>query len=327
MEKIKKFEREIIFALVLGLVVSSLVAFWGDVSETLSELLSFNWRLVPVILLLTCFNYFLRFVRWHYFLTKVGFKANLELKKSGLVFLSGLPLTLTPGKTGEVLKAYFLKRITGDHLSRTIPVVVTERLTDGLAAVILLSFSLFLYPFGRWATIFAFFSCALFIVFIYHQPFWRLVEKGLSKLKNYHRFFGQLVPKLASFREVFLQLVSWRSLAAATLLAAVAWLAEAVGFAVIIADITNQTLTLEIMSQALFIFCFVSILGFVSFLPGGLGVAEGGFVGLLILLVSLGRSQAAAVTILLRLLTLWWGVGIGLVAFFTMLGKFRKDDR
>ena len=326
MKKVKKFEREIILAFVLGAVVSSLLAFWGDFRQTFVEISSFSWWLVPLILLLTCFNYFLRFLRWHFFLKKVGFEKPISFRQSGLVFLSGLPLTLTPGKTGEVLKAYFLKRILGDHLSRTIPVVITERLTDGLGALILLAFGFSTYSFGWLAMLFAFFSCCLFIFLIYQEWFWYWVRRWLMRLGDKKSFFSKIGEKLINFRRVLLELVTWKNLVAAASLAAVAWFAEAVGFAIIIADIINQPLSLVILSKAVFIFCFVSILGFVSFFPGGLGVAEGGFAGLLILLLSLSRSEAVAATVLLRLLTLWWGVALGLVAFLAILKYFGEEE-
>jgi len=322
-EKIKKFEREIFLALVLGVVVSSLLAFWGDVQATVDQLLAFNWWLVLPVLCLTCFNYFLRFLRWHFFLRRIGFRQKITWRKSGLVFLSGLPLTLTPGKTGEVLKAYFLKRIVGDHLSRTIPVVIIERLTDGLGALFLLAFSFYFSSFGWLAPLFVLFVCGVFVLLVYHDPFWCLANQCLSRWGQQRLFWQKIGNKLENFREVLLKLVGWQSLLKATFLASLAWFAESVGFALVITAVGQLSLNIVLLAKVVFIFCFVSILGFVSFLPGGLGVAEGGFVGTLILLLGLSRSQAVAATILLRLLTLWWGVGIGLIAFAVILRYFR----
>jgi len=327
MDKIKKFEKEIIFSFVLGAVVASLLAFWGDVEETFGQLLDFNWWLALPILVLTCLNYFLRFLRWHFFLKKVGFKHVVKLKESGLIFLSGLPLTLSPGKTGEVLKAYFLKKITKDHLSRTIPVVIAERLTDGLGALILLAFGFSAYRFGWLAILFAIISCGVFIFVVYSDFAWRLVSRVINRTSGKRPFFAKFNKRLIDFRGVLLNLVGWKSLAGASMLAATAWFSEAVGFSLIISNVAGLQFSFALLSQAVFIFCFVSILGFVSLIPGGIGVAEGGFVGLLVLLLSLNPPQAAAVTILLRLLTLWWGVGIGLVAFFYVLGRFKREGK
>lgn len=325
MKKIKKFEKELILAFVLGVVVSSLLTLWGDFGETTGKILSFNWWLAPLVLLLTCLNYLLRFFRWHIFLRRVKLN-RLNLQNSLLVFLSGLPLTLTPGKSGEVLKAYFLKRVVGDHLSKTVPVVITERLTDGLGALVLLSLGFYFYPFGWTALLFTFIICSLFIFLIYHDPFWRLLHCLLEKLKRKMVFlkkFEELEDRLLNFRKVFLELIGVKNLCLGVGLATAAWLAEAVGFSIIVANLTSQPLTLQIVSKSTFIFCFASILGFVSLLPGGLGVAEGGFVGMSILLLKLSRPQAAAATILLRLFTLWWGVAIGLAALSFILRQFK----
>lgn len=324
--KIKKFEREIIFAIVLGVIFSSLLAFWGDLRDTFEEIISFKKSYVFFVLLLTSFNYFLRFIRWRFFLGKVGFKNKIDSRKSGLIFLSGLTLTLTPGKTGEVLKAYFLKKVSNDHLSRTVPIVLTERLTDGLASILLLSLGFYSYPYGWFAIIFALFSCAIFIFLIYNNSFWILCRKILVGLENKKTVFGIINNKLLNFRETLLSLLSWKSLLFSTLLAAIAWFAEALGFSLIISDIAGIDMNAVLVSKAVFIFCFVSILGFVSLFPGGLGVAEGSFTGMLILLLNLQKSKAVASTILLRLLTLWWGVILGLIAFFAMFKLLSPEN-
>ena len=183
----------------MGIIFSSLLAFWGDLRDTFEEIISFKISYVFIVLLLTCFNYFLRFIRWRFFLGKVGFKNKIDSRKSGLIFLSGLTLTLTPGKTGEVLKAYFLKRVSNDHLSRTVPIVLTERLTDGLASILLLSLGFYSYPYGWFAIIFALFSCVIFIFLIYNDPSSSLPE-NIGWSENKKAVLGYKY-KLLNFRE------------------------------------------------------------------------------------------------------------------------------
>ena len=55
------------------------------------------------------------------------------------------------------------------------------------------------------------------------------------------------------------------------------------------------------------------ILGAVSMLPAGIGVTEGSFGGLLSLL-EIEISFALALAIVVRLFTLWFGVGVGFIA-------------
>jgi len=153
-----------------------------------------------------------------------------------------------------------------------------------------------------------------------------MCKKILVGLENKKTIFGVINGKLLNFREVLLSLLSWKSLLFSTSLSAVAWFAEALGFSLIISNFAGIDMSLELVSKAVFIFCFVSILGFVSLFPGGLGVAEGGFTGMLIFLLGLQKSQAVASTILLRLLTLWWGVILGLIAFFALFKLLSPEN-
>ena len=52
--------------------------------------------------------------------------------------------------------------------------------------------------------------------------------------------------------------------------------------------------------------------GAVLLLPGGLGAAETGITTLGQALVGLGSAAAAGATLLIRLCTLWFGVGLGI---------------
>src|SRR5579884_2380173 len=62
--------------------------------------------------------------------------------------ISGLSMAITPGKVGELLKCYLLKRSTGEAISRTSPVVMCERMTDGIAMLGLSATGLILYHYG-----------------------------------------------------------------------------------------------------------------------------------------------------------------------------------
>ncbi|MBS3813442.1 flippase-like domain-containing protein, partial [Candidatus Bipolaricaulota bacterium] len=67
---------------------------------------------------------------------------------------------------------------------------------------------------------------------------------------------------------------------------------------------------------ATFIFTFSSVMGAVSFLPGGIGVAEGSMTGIMIAVAGLSKPFAVSATLIIRLSTLWFAVFIGLITFF-----------
>lgn len=69
-----------------------------------------------------------------------------------------------------------------------------------------------------------------------------------------------------------------------------------------------------------FVFSFSSLVGAISMIPGGLGVAEGSFAGLLIL-SGITKGIAASATVIIRFCTLWFGVLIGWITTFIIKDK------
>ena len=55
-------------------------------------------------------NYFLRAIKWHFYSRELG--VVISFKKNLLVFLSGLSMTITPARMGEILKCYLLKKFS-----------------------------------------------------------------------------------------------------------------------------------------------------------------------------------------------------------------------
>ena len=108
-----------------GLVVAG-----GDAAAVLAARGGFPpWLIVPVVLL-TIWNYALRWLRWNYYLRVLGV-TGVSRVSSALVFLSGFAMGLTPGKSGELTKSYWLRELVGAErapLARTTPIVFAERL-------------------------------------------------------------------------------------------------------------------------------------------------------------------------------------------------------
>ena len=136
----------IVFSLILAFVVTTAIAFYADLPRMLTALVNFRWQYLPLILGLTLFNYICRFFKWQYYLKRL--EVSLPWAKSLLIFISGLSMAITPGKVGELLKSYLLKRSTGAPISHTSPVIVAERLSDGIAMLLLATTGLVLYRFG-----------------------------------------------------------------------------------------------------------------------------------------------------------------------------------
>ena len=133
--------------MVLGIAVISAILLLSDREALFDAVASFDMRLIPLILLLTLANYALRFVKWEYYLRRVGV-TQLALGTSALIFVSGFSMAMTPGKVGEFLKSLLVRARTGTPMTRTLPVVFAERLTDGLSMVILSTVGLLAFRVG-----------------------------------------------------------------------------------------------------------------------------------------------------------------------------------
>ncbi|MCB0024566.1 MAG: flippase-like domain-containing protein, partial [Caldilinea sp.] len=132
--------RKLILSLVGALILYIILALWSDWQEVQSALRSFPWQWLPLIVGLALINYVVRIFRWHWWLGLVG--VTISRWDSTRIFGVGSLMVMTPGKVGELLKAYMVKNVTGTPMSVTAPIIVTERIIDGIAMLILASIGL-----------------------------------------------------------------------------------------------------------------------------------------------------------------------------------------
>jgi len=127
-------KRALVLTLALAAAVFVGLALYADFG-LLDQLGEFRWELFPLALALTALNYLLRFVRWHLYLERLGI--DVPIGRSFAVFVAGLTMTVTPAKTGEVLKCGLLRRSFDVPVRRSAPVVLAERVTDATGVVVL----------------------------------------------------------------------------------------------------------------------------------------------------------------------------------------------
>ena len=109
-----------IFIIIFALAVYVAMGIYADISQLTVAMKSFSWPYLILLLLFTSVGYFLRYLKWDIFLKKAD--VHLSFKENFFVFISGLSMIVTPGKLGEVWKAWLIKDIYGDDLSQTVPV-------------------------------------------------------------------------------------------------------------------------------------------------------------------------------------------------------------
>lgn len=303
MEK-NKFWLIIIFAV----LVYAVLGVYADLGKLVSALETFDWAFFLVLIALATLGYFIRFLKWNYLLQGVGVK--LKLKDNLFVYFSGLAMTITPAKAGEIWKGWLIREINGEELYKTIPVVISDRLSDILALVILSMMGIFYYRQGTYVIISVLLIFTIFILAtrsktISHHLI-RILEKRAGKYSgNVHKMHITFQKTLTS-----------EKLLITTILGLFAWFMECLALFFTIYAF-GQHLDLVIST---FIFSFASLAGAVSMIPGGLGVAEATLSGLL-QYFGLSATVAVGVAIIVRFATLWYGTLLGLVVY--LLGKSR----
>jgi uncharacterized protein (TIRG00374 family) len=140
--------------LLLGVLVISVFGILEDFRGLQRSFTLFEWSYLPLILSLTFLGYLLRFWKWDLLLRTIGIR--ISIKKNLMIFLSGMSMAVTPGKSGELIKSFILKSSEKVDIARSAPVVFTERLTDLLAMILLASWGVSHFPNGVWILVFTF---------------------------------------------------------------------------------------------------------------------------------------------------------------------------
>jgi uncharacterized protein (TIRG00374 family) len=309
-------KNKFLFSLILGLTIAAALALYADLSRMVAALARFHWEVLPLALGLTLFNYALRWVKWDYYLSQIG--AAVSKADSLIIFLSGLTMILTPGRVGEVFKSYLLKQANGIPTSRSAPIVLAERLTDVLAMILLASAGLAAYRYGWQVMALVLVSMLTFIVLVQIRP----LALGMLRWGEGLSLIARFIQPLHAFYESSYQLLSLKNLLIAVGLGVISWGGECVALYVILVGL-GIAATPTLLLPASFAFASSSVLGAISFLPGGLGVTDASLTGLL-LFTGITKDLAVAATLLIRLCTLWFGVSLGLVTLFAFRRRFES---
>jgi glycosyltransferase 2 family protein len=205
------------------------------------------------------------------------------------IFVAGLTMTITPGKLGEVVKCGLLRRASGVPVRRSAPVVLAERVTDATGVVVLAVVG------GagtdRWPLLVIALAGVAAIVVVVHSP-----------------LLGRFAA-LGEAPEAARTLLRTGLLVAMTAVSALSWFCECLA-----AYVCVRGLSLDLsLADTIVVFSLGSLAGALSFLPGGLGVAETSMTALIRALGDVSKAAAAAATVLIRLATLWFAVALGLI--------------
>ncbi len=262
----------------------------------------------------------LRGLRWTMLVRRTGFKLKVR-DATEIIFLSWLVNCLVPAKLGDVYRAYLLKINSAVSLSRTFGTVFIERVLDLFAIVVL----------GLAAGFVSFRSglpADVQIVFLIGVVLVLLLAGGLLTMRNFGRRIITRLPlphKVLEFYDRFEEGVfSSMGLSALPRLAIVTgliWATEAVRLYLVVQALGLPGVHLGI-SGAFFIALAASLLTAVPLTPAGIGFVEGGIVGLLTIVYGVSQTDALAITLVDRAISVLSIIVIGSVAY-AVSGKRR----
>jgi uncharacterized membrane protein YbhN (UPF0104 family) len=310
--------RRTLYTVAAGILLYVAGVLWFDVEPLRETLVGYPWWVFVAALGLSMANYLLRFAKWELSLGWLRVREQapgLTRGRSLLVYLAGLSMSVTPGKVGEVLRSMLLRASDGVPFTRTAPVVIADRLTDLVALVLLAAVGVAERPEYVPVLVVTVVLVGVGAV-VLGSP--RLLGGVFDLLERVPRLAG-VVAKGRPLVDSSVTLMRIGPLTWLTALSVLGWGLECVGFWLILGGFEGVDASLRTCTL---LWSAGTLVGALSFLPGGLGATEGSLVVATMRLVA-GATQAIALaaSLLGRLATLWFGELVGGVA----LALFLRD--
>jgi glycosyltransferase 2 family protein len=295
--------------MVLGFLVLLVLILLGDMTEVTLIMSQFNWRFLPVVLLLTLVNYFIRILKWHFSLGRSG-PRNLTFANSAQLFMAAFPLTLSQGQVSEAIKGIWLKQKSDMPVGRSAQVLAADQISDWLAVMALAILGVVAYP-AYWPVFLIVLITLLAILVFGKDPGMNDSWGGIDQQ------FPALSGAITRLRQLFTGGLSlYRPVPGlfAFGLGVLSWLGEGVCMYLILLG-TGLEASFQLLAVSIWIVALSTLIGVLSGLPGGLGAIEVALATTLTLFTGLPPAVATVATVLFRLTTLWFKVVLGIIVW------------
>ncbi|MFW9928744.1 MAG: YbhN family protein [Candidatus Thorarchaeota archaeon] len=302
LEKVKK---NILILLSCSILFYIILTIYGNFNNVIQSFEHFNFFLLPLLFILSFFTFFARFYKWNYYLRLLSIK--ISMRESFIIFMSSLIMLATPGALGELFKSYLVKQITGEQISKTAPIIFSERITDLISVIFIALAGAILYNYGILIMSLLIILFLVLIIFISNKKVSIKFISLLSRIKFLHKYLSKINVAYESFHSM----LKGKSLFFMLFISIVSWSFECLSFYIILISLG---LTISVMWAA-FVYAFGTIIGSLTMLPGGVGVTDGSFV-FLIVQKGFSKNVAVASTFIIRAVTLWFAVGVGAIFIF-----------
>ena len=289
----------------VAVAIYSLFLFFSDFSIVYEKLQNFQITLLPLILLVVFSSWLVLFIRWMILLKK--HQIQIPLKINFLIFFAGFTLAISPAKSGELIKAVLLKNKCGIAATKTIPIIFLERFYDiiGTTAIAIIGITFLGLELGIVLALVPIVILVIFYLF-YSKRSFDFTLKILNHIKPLQKFLSNIEES----HEIIRHSSDVKTICSCSGLTIVFRIIEAIGILLIL-----QALGINFIEffNLLSIYSASVILGSISMSPGGLGVTEGSFAGLLTL-YELELQTTLAIAVIVRFFTMWFAIVVGFIS-------------
>ncbi|PID62815.1 MAG: hypothetical protein CR986_00715 [Ignavibacteriae bacterium] len=300
-----------LYVIFFAIILYALLLFIPDLNNLKIAFKSILPQTHLKILSLIFLSFVFKFYRWLFYIKRLEVK--LEFLDSLLVFLSGLTMSISPGKLGEFIKAYLLKEKCNIELTKTMAIIPAERVIEFSTLITLfITFYASIYLVNSFAgniLLVLFFFIFLFTFQFISKKFLILIIEKTKYLKLNPKNIKETIINLN-------KLLSVKNDSIIFIVSILAWLCEFSAFYILLNSIEKNIPYLK----TFFIYSASIVIGALSFLPGGIGATEG------TLIYSLNRFAvnndiSIAVSVIIRTFTLWFPIVIGILSMSIFLKR------
>ncbi|MBK5959741.1 hypothetical protein CCR97_16245 [Rhodoplanes elegans] len=287
-------------------VVAALIVLTArdDLDKAMRVLADAPAWLVLVVVAFATLNYVIRTWRFVYLAGHLGL--TMPFWETSAYYTAGFALTMSPGKLGEVVRLWFLKRRFDLAYRRGIALQLADRISDVYAMLLLCLAGLTGFEQYRGPVLAVLVVAAAGTLFL-ARP--RLSMAMLNATYGLVRVKPRLFVQARHMVRNTALVMQGRVFLVSLVLGIVAWFVEAVALWAVL-HLLDAPVSL---SAATFVFGFAAVVGGLTMTPGGVG----GFEIVMVMLLGLQgvpTEVALVATAILRLGTVWYATVAGFLA-------------
>jgi len=312
-----KLDNRIILILIAAVGIYAIFLFVSDYNIISEKISNFKINYLPLILFFVSASWIPLIIKWHFLLKNS--EVDVPLTKSIAIWFAGVAFEITPGHVGVLMKSQILKTSFNISRTKTVPIIIVEKAYELIGAILASVIGIIVLGMEFYLIIIAISGLIVIFFFMYHKPASELFFNRITKLK----FFSKYVENLSEFYEIVKKSTNVKAATICILLALTYWfMVSAAAYYTLIAFDVNVLDYLTVLA----IYTTSILLGAISFVPAGIGVTEGSIAGLFTL-NGIDISTALILSVMIRILTLWFSVCVGFISLkFTGWFSFRKNS-